>query len=126
MNEVIQNLVKELRETTAKLEDAEETAEQWKKKYKEFKRKCWTIRKQLMYNDCKEEKQDGKTRELCKDCSAKLTTKFELERRVDDLRQSVQHWKELYNQCRAGQSLAELSRTAAELSRAEQNRAEMS
>ena len=109
MGEVIRNLVKDLRETRAKLEDAEKTAKHWKKKCEEFKQTYLAIKKEMMCNNCIEEKQDGKTRVLCKDCSAKLNTKIELERQIDDLRQNAQRWKELYYLCRGEKRRAEQS-----------------
>ena len=49
MGEVIRNVVKELRQTTAKLEDAEKTAEHRKKKCEEFKQKYLAIKKKMKY-----------------------------------------------------------------------------
>ena len=52
MGEVIRNLVKELRQTTAKLEDAEKTAEHRKKKCEEFKQKYLAIKKENEIHYC--------------------------------------------------------------------------
>lgn len=93
-------LVSELRNRDQKLYEAEQNVKYWRQLSDYYRIEYQSVLSERYCKECSEVKEDGKTYELCAECTSIHDTKTKLLQRIDKLREANDYWENLYKDSR--------------------------